>query len=423
MSWLLNKFRTVKRGFFESFKSTIPKHERPDWFHFNFADYCDRFDGYYNDHTDIKSCCLTIAGQGTAEGVFVVPSGDYPRAQEAADKCDALNERLKLDQKIYETMLLMVKHGTCFWEKDFNAVDGLDAQLIPHQKYMAPVFNDRQLVGWEYRYHGTALYKWTLDTISVFAWNVGSYAPFGTSLLTGIDEELETKTQILKNMKAYLEKQAFATNVLQVGDQTYHPIPTEVSAIESKVKNREVGEDFVTDYPIELKTMGAASIETRMIPDTLAFTQERITDALMMPPISKLYNSTEASATVMTDWCRASIITPLQRIIKRVVEAEIYWPYLEDLGFAKKVVPSLQFEPPEADIKLTEEVNIIDLVKEGIVSRRTAARELGFEEEFDTDKLDQWEKPQPMFQKGKEEGEQGEGEEGKSWKVTELKKR
>ena len=348
MSWLKQKLtRAVKHGFFEKMQSVLPRQHRPDWANFNFEEYSARFDDYCNRYPKVKSALLTVAGQVVADGVFTAVEDDYDRAKEAKQICDKFNKRVGMYLKIRKTAMRMVKYGTAFWELDFNDVNGLNVQLIPHQEHMHAVYVNGELTGWEYKINTSILYKWSKEQIACFALDPEEHEPFGTSLLTGIDYELDAQDQIRKNLLAYLEKQAFASNVLQVGNEQYHPTEDVVSEINTQVKNRKVGEDFVTDYPIELKVMGAAQVETRMIPDTLKFTDDQVTDALMSPPISKLYNSTEASATVMTDWARGCLITPIQNIIREVVEKQVYQPMLEDLGFTVKLTPELSFDPPD----------------------------------------------------------------------------
>lgn len=348
MSWIKNKL-THAKGFFERMQSVMPKQHRPDWNTFNFITYSRRFDEYCNKYPKVKSALLTVAGQVVADGVFtsMPDDNDYPRALQAKKVCDDFNKRVGMYLLIRKTALRMVKYGTGFWELDFNNVNGLNVQLIPHQEYMYPVYVSGELSGWEYRLNGVAIHKWPKEQIAVFPFDPEENDPYGTSLLTGIDYELETQDEIRKNLLAYLEKQAWASNVLQVGDGQYSPNDDMIASINTEVKNREVGEDFVTSYPIDLKVMGAAQVETRMIPETLKFSDDQVTDALMSPPISKLYNSTEASATVMTEWARGCLIKPIQNIISEVVEKQVYQPMLEDMGFTVKLTPDLSFDPPD----------------------------------------------------------------------------
>lgn len=378
MSWLKNKFTKAKRGFFESMKSTLPKQHRPDWTNFSFEEYSARFDEYTSKYPKIKSALITISGQVVADGVYTRIEEKYERAEEAKKICDKFNKRVGMYLKIRKTALRMAKYGTAFWELDFNDVNGLNVQLIPHQEHMKPVFVGGELSGWEYVINHQTVHKWEKNQIAYFPFDPEENDPYGTSLLTGIDYELNTQDEIRRNLLAYLEKQAFASNVLQVGDATLSPNDDVISNINSEVKNRKVGEDFVTSYPIELKVMGAAQVETRMIPETLAFSDDQVTDALVCPPISKLYNSTEASATVMTDWARGCLITPIQNIIREVIEKQVYQPMLEDMGFTAKITPQLSFDPP--DVHTNDEADYFSkLIQAGVMSPPQAAEKLGIE--------------------------------------------
>ena len=380
MSWFKNRFSKAKRGLFERMQARTPMANRADWGNFDFKEYSKRFDDYTRRYPKVKSCLMTIAGQVVADGVYTTTPEDYERAKEAKKVCDTFNERSNMYCLIRQTAYRMAKYGSAFWELDWNDVNGLNARCIPHQEYMHPRFNRAtlELDGWDYITFQDVKASFDKNQIAFFALDPEEFEPFGTSLLTGIDYELEAQDQIRKNLLAYLEKQAWASNVLQVGDATIQPNDDMINSINTEVKNRKVGEDFVTSYPIELKVMGAAQVETRMIPDTLKFTDDQVTDALMSPPISKLYNSTEASATVMTEWARGCLITPIQNIIREVIEKQVYQPMLEDLGFTVKLTPRLSFDPP--DVHTNDEADYFSkLIQAKVLSPEQAAKKLGIE--------------------------------------------
>jgi len=346
----------TRRGFFESFKALVPKQERADWTRFDFRTYSERFDGYASQYPKVKSSLLSIAGKVAGEGVFLVESGDYPRAIEAKEICEKFNKRMGMYLKVRQTAYRLTKYGTAFWELDWNAVNGLSVQAIPHQKYMTPTFSELgEVVGWEYKVYAQPLYKWKPEQIIVFALDPEENPPFGTSLLTGIDYELNTQDEIRKNLLAYLKKQAWASNIVQIGDKDFHPLPAEISTITNEVKNREPGDDFVTGYTIENKVLGVANLETRMIPDTLKFGDDQVTDALMIAPVSKLYNSTEASSKTMENEENMRLIYPLQAIIAENLRTQVYQPLLEDMGYSVNTVPDVYFNP--LDVHTNEEAD------------------------------------------------------------------
>lgn len=426
MSWIVNKLKNKTRGFFESFHAVVPKQDRPDWMTFDFRSYCERFDEYANKYPKVKSCLQTIAGQSISDGVFITEADEYERAVEAKERCERFNRencyfmgrRVNMNILAYETFFRMIQYGTAFWEKDFRHPNGLAVQLLAYSKYLTPVFSKQgELVKWEMRKDAQVLRSWVPEEIVVFPAPPLRNPPFGTSWLTGIDYELNTQGTIRKNLLAYLEKQAFASNVLQVGDGNYMPGSDEVTAIETKVRNREVGEDFVTSYPTNLQVMGAAQIETRMIPEALEFTDTQITDALNSPPISKLYNSTEASATVMTDWNRAITAYPLQRVFSNIVETEVYEPFLVDLGYSSRVFPSLAFDPPDVHTKEEADYHLA-LVQGEIETPEQAAKKLG----IDWDKA-YWDKQrkekEEQMKMQPQNGEDQQGKDDNEKRVTE----
>ena len=430
MSWLKQKLVGVKHGFFEAFKAHIPKLERPDWTQFDFLSYCKRFDEYASKYPKVKSSLISIAGKVAGEGLFLVEAGDYPRAIEAKDYCEKFNDRVGMYLKVRQCAYRMAKYGTAFWEKDWNDVNGLNVQAIPRQRYMTPRFDEGsgEVAEWQYLVYGSPLYRWEVDKIAVFALDPEENPPFGISLLTGIDYELATQEEIRKNLLKYLERQAWASNVLQVGSDAHALTDAEYQQIKTEVKNADVGENFVTDHDIEVKVMGAAQVETRMIPETLRFSDDQITDSLMIAPISKLYNSTEASATKLADEENMRIIFPMQKIISEVLTKQIYQPLLEDAGFSVNVVPKVSFEPPDV-YTLEDATYWKTLVDAKVVTPEQAAKELGIEYDSAFFKAEEQKQLDLMKQKTQQAQQSTQGNNpnqpppkaGETWKVTKLK--
>jgi len=136
-------------------------------------------------------------------------------------------------------------------------------------------------------------------------------------------------------------------------------------------------------------------------------------DGLMVAPLSKLYNSTEASAKVLTKHIMTTLGQPIQWIIKEAYEEYVLKPYLEHSGFSVKSCPDVLFESP--DVHKTEEGEYWALlVERQIQTPQQAAEHLGLEydEEY-------WKQEQERM---KEEQQQAEQEEGDSYVVTELRK-
>jgi hypothetical protein len=73
------------------------------------------------------------------------------------------------------------------------------------------------------------------------------------------------------------------------------------------------------------------------------------------------------------------VIIPIQRLLKRVIERKVYWPYLEARGYSVRNVPRVSFTPPDAD-KIEESEYYGLLVDKRIITPEAAARELGIDE-------------------------------------------
>ena len=378
--------------FFESFKSQAGTKSELDLNlgRFDFMKYCEKYERYKQDYPKVKSALLTVSGQVMAEGVFTIPAErtdnktgkteKYPRAIEAKLEVDKLNEKINLDGIIQMTAQRMVHYGTAFLEKTYTPEFSVRPVVPKYQKYMMPRWNKELgvLDGWDLKIRNEVKASWKNNEIIVVPWDVDVHYPFGTSLLEGIDRELSISDNILAGLEKYVKRQAWATHMVQVGDPTYTPGDTELNAFRTQVRRGEVGQTIITNAPISKETLGAGDVETQMIPDILAFEDDQIADSLMMPPLSKLYNSTQASSVEMTDWARANLITPIQRIIQRKVEEELFWAYLEPLGYSKRVVPKLSFNPPEAG-RLDEAKYWSELVVAKIASPKQAASDLGMD--------------------------------------------
>ena len=388
---VLDLFRRGPKYFFESLKSNSATKEETDWdtWRFDFVKYCDKYRGY-RKYPKVKSALLTISGQVVAEGLFNIPAertdpktGDtkvYPRSIEAKLACDKLAQKIHLDELVQTTAQRMVHYGTVFWEKTFQPDFHAQLVITKYQKYMVPQWNKTsgKLEGWRLKIRNVIKAEWSNEEAVVFPWDVDEHYPYGTSLVEGMDSPLDISDAITNGLEKYMKRQAWGTNLVQVGDGSYTPGDTELKAFRRQIRDGDVGETIITNAPIGKETLGAGDMETQMVPDVLKFENDLITDGLMMPTQSNLHNSTQASSIEQTDWARANLITPIQRIIKRKVEEEVYWPYLEDLGFSKRVVPTLSFNPPEAG-RLDEAKYWGELVKSRIASPKQAAKDLGME--------------------------------------------
>jgi hypothetical protein len=344
---------------------------------------CEEYDRYYNDHPEVKAMVLTIAGKATAKGVFLEPRTEYERGKEASELCDRFNEEVGMDQLLYETIPPLVKYGTFLWEKTWMPDPCI--QLIPMVKSYKPSSYENYAVGdWEIladdaRQSRSPPLIRTKEEIAEFSWNITSTSwPFGTSLLTGLGQTLEITEQLIDDLQEYMHKSAFPNDLIQIGDSDDKPTQTQVSDIASDMKSLEPGERRVTSFTIDHKILGPAPSETNMLDTVLTYLKDRLVDGIMVPPISKQHQRTLASAEVMEDDTDLSLIIPIQRLLKRVLERQIYKPYLMARDFSWKNTPKVSFHPPDEN-RDEQAAYYIPLVQANIITREAAARELGIE--------------------------------------------
>jgi len=391
-----NMVKLFGRRIFERFKgffvtSGHPTAKRKFWQgEHSWEARCAYYNQIYERFPLAKAQILTIAGQLTAEGVFTEAAyteGPHKQSSDnAKDKIDDLNEQIGLDTLLYETSANMAKYGGCFWEKTWQPT--FDTRIIPMQENIEPSKQD--LVGniteWRQNVLGQReTPSWTADEIVHLAWNITSKSwPYGTSLLTGLDVVFEILEQLETDIKEFMHKAALPYEVLGLGDKEYRPTADDISDVKTTWKRKVPGEHIVTNFPVNLVTGGTGDKTITNLNDILNFLKDECIDGLLVPPISKQWSSTMASATEMLPWAQANLIRPMQRIIRRKIEREIYRPYLEDLGFSVKVCPKLLFESPDAHKDEEAEYWALQ-VQSGIVPPEYAAMEQG----FDMDKIKQ----------------------------------
>ena len=412
----------VTRGKFKGFFDHYPTGKKKKTYHLFDKGWQRRFEQYDKwtvEFPEIKSELLTIAGQVMADGVFLESAqskskGEYPRAENAKEWCEDVNRKIGLDVLIHETAYKLPKYGSVFWEKTWTPE--FDIRLIPGQQYIKPLerLPTSEVTRWHQVIKGKQTAEWTKEQIIVFTWNEGAFTPYGTSLLDGMDVYLEGLHDLINNVVEYMKKTAWPGNLFQIGDQEFHPMSSEVDAIRSKIKNFAPGDNYVTSFPIDHKVVGPATAEPRMLPDVLQFFKTGIIDGLMTVPVSMQNQRSLASAEEMGRQERANLILPFQRLLKRKIEREVYWPYLESEGFAFRVVPSLSFESPEAH-RDEDALYYTALVNARIITREVAAKKLGFEPE---DVPEEEPEPVPVLGDGEESPVQG--QQGKSYVVTEY---
>jgi len=351
---------------------------------------CSKFEKMYQQYPMLKQGILTLAGIVMSEGAYTSPAVNksdetYPLAEEAQWRVDKLNKQYRVNSMFYNTVNIMGKFGSCFWEKTSTPEFGF--RIIPNQESIEPAFyNDiGEVTEWRQVIWGTEHAKWSADQIVHYAWNVSSNSwPYGTPLLIGLDVETEALLGLEESAKDFMEKEAWPYEILSLGDAVNQINPADYNTAKGAWKNRQPGQGITArNIPISLLKGGTGDTPLRELSDLMALMKDNIQDGLMVPPISKLYNSTEASAKVMTKHVMTVLGQPIQWLLKENYEEQLLKPYMEQIGFSVKSTPEIIFESP--DVHKQEEGEFwVGLVASKIQTPQQACEHLGLEydEEF-----------------------------------------
>ena len=389
-----------KGGYVTSGTSTQTKRISPG--ELSWVNRCRYYDSIDQRHPLAKACLRTIAGQVMAQGQFLIPVTDekgdpYPQTQKARDACNLLNAEVGLDVMLYESVIVLAKFGSVFWEKTDDPE--FSFRLLPQQELIEPAErNDLgEITKWRQGSYGKVP-TWDAEDIVHIGWNITTATwPYGTSLLVGLETEFDILEQLEADIKEFMHKNAFPKEMFQVGDGQFVPTGDDITAIKAKAKNWEPGEYLVTSYPIDHKSGGTGDREVKDLNNVLIFLKSQLVDGLMTPPVSFQYSSTYASSKEMMIQQRANLVVPMQRLFKRKLETEVYKPFLESKGFSVKDCPSVTFASPEAF-----NPDVADyyskMVAGKIMPPRFAAKKLGIPlEEFDAWMKEEEAKQQKMF--------------------------
>ena len=355
-------FSKVKERFKGTFDSLGTPYKSRNAFYsgqHSWLERCIKYHKDYERHPLAKQAMIALGGQIIAEDIFLKPAVNsegkpYPRSEEIAEKCEDLNERIQIKQLLFETGKQMGKYGSHFWEKTWTPQ--FHVRAIPSQEAIEPAFQDGQgnIIEWRQRQNmvagkTTRSITWKQDDIVANHWDVTTHSwPYGTSLLVGLDTEFETMEDLEVNANSYMKKQAWPYEVFQIGNGVFQPTEDDFSNVQSKLKSANVGEKLVTDIPSQILQGGTGGAPIRELSNILDFMKDNLQDGLIMPSLSKLYNSTEASAKVVVGWAVSCLVKPMQEILRVNLREQVYKPYLEDLGYSVKKCPEILFESPDA---------------------------------------------------------------------------
>jgi hypothetical protein len=376
-----------------------------------------------------------------AQGLFYKPAvkkkdETYALAEEALYRVEKFSMDQNAVSKAWETSYRAAKYGGCFWEITTEPV--FSYRIPTLQECIEPAEADEQgtITRWRQVVNGSVTAQWTNEELILipFLGETTDTWPFAPSLLTGLEVESEMLVDMEQASKDYSEKQAWPYEILQLGEGKPGDAlisDDDYDAARSEWQNRQPGEGIAArNMPVQIVAGGTGSAPIREIAVLCELMKDNIVDGTMIPPISKLYNSTEASSKEMQKYVMTALGQPWQWRYTEFYRSYVLKPWLEASGFSRKSCPEVLFESP--DVHKKEEGDYWGLlVDKKIQSPMQACEHLGLEyDEAYWTQLEQ--KQQEQFNQqlqAKQQGSASNGanpkedvkvKEGKSYKVTEL---
>lgn len=411
------------------------------------------YDRFAEAYPLFGKACLALAGICTAQGVFFKPAEkkqqtktknrfkldvqeqdetNYALAEEAVYRSEQFRDQQYIISKFYDTINCLAKQGSCFWEITDAPV--FTFRIPPLQECIEPAEADAQgtIIKWRQVVNGVETASWGKDELILLSWNPTTATwPYGNGLGVGLDTEMEALIEMETSAKDYMIKQAWPYEALALGDGSAgSAIVTDedYSGARSEWMGRKAGDGFVTrNMPIQIIPGGTGSAPIRELSVLCTLMKDNVHDGMMVAPISKLYNSTEASAKVLTQQIMTAIGQPLQWLVKEKFESAILKAMLEASGFSRKSCPATLFESPDVH-KKEEGEYWIGLVNAKIQSPKQACdhMDLEYDEAYFAEEL---KREQEQFNKQLEAKKQAEPAKdeapqkfGESYLVTKVHK-
>lgn len=338
---------------------------------------CKHYDDLYEQYPLAKNSVDTIAGQLIAKGVFLEAVDDTDEAKNALELCEQLNKRLKINVLLHNTAFHMSKYGSCFWEKTRSPI--WDMRVIPDQHLVVPhKIDDFDRISWTYADNSKTV--WTPNNIIELHRNKSQHSqPYGLSIYVGLDNEFQILAELEEHAVSYANKQAWPYEILsKVTKEGEMASGTEMTDLDNAWANRQPGEGIVTSLDLKLLQGGTGGQPNQGNAEVMKLAKDNIIDGTGVPPISKQWSSTEASAKEMMPWCRDNLIAPMQRIIEVALEEGVYKDYLESEGLSVNLCPTVKWQAPDADFN--ERVDaLVGLVANGVLPVDFVVEELGFD--------------------------------------------
>lgn len=375
---------------------------------YSWTERCRHYDEICIQYPLLKRALFAFAGLVTAQGVYFKPAETKPKketleaekaeaklseavkresynvAVDAAERADKLKVEQQVNTKFYETSFRAAKYGGCFWEITWEPT--FSFRIPPLQECIEPAEADDQgtITKWRQIVNGVPTADWTNEELIAipFLGEETSTWPFAPSLLAGTETETSMLVEMESSAKDYSEKQAWPYEALQLGDAANPVSDDEYSQARSEWRNRKPGEGIVTSVPTQILAGGTGSAPIRELAVLCELMKDNIVDVTMVPPISKLYNSTEASAKEMNKAVMTTLGQPWQWRLAEKFEVAVLKPWMEMQGFSRRASPITVFESPDVH-KKEEGEYWTSLVSAKIQSPMQACEHLGLEYDED----------------------------------------
>lgn len=398
---------------------------------------CKHYDELWEAYPLFRQAVTSLAGLVNPQGVFFKPAEKKPQkksvmtatemqayiretetyalAEEAQYRCEKFKETHFLNGKIYNTVWNIAKYGSCFWELTDSPI--FDFRVPPLQECIEPAEADDQgnITVWRQVVNGVVTAEWNSPRLILLSWNATTATwPYGNGLAVGLETEMDMLVSVEESVKDYSEKAAWPYEILALGNGAGATVnDSDYQDAKSEWRNRQAGDGIATrNMPVEIIAGGTNSAPIRELASLCELMKDNIHDGFIVPPLSKLYNSTEASAKVLVQHVMTVLGQPLQWLLAESLQSYVLKPMLEQAGFSRKSCPVPLFESPDT-AKKEEGEFWVSLVTAKMQSPKQACEHLNLEYDEDYWKQEekkqqeQFEQKNAQFGAQKQDGEEG----------------
>lgn len=413
-------FKKVTEKFKSQYDKTSSRKPQRKIYHLgenSWKERCKHYDDLWERYGLFRQSTLTLAGLVNAQGIFFKAAVNrkdetYSLAEEAVYRAEQFRDTRNINTKLYTTVLNLAKYGGCFWELSNNG--HFDFRIPTLQEYIEPAMADDEgnIIQWRQVVNGLTTAEWTNQDLILISWNPTTATwPYGNGIGVGLETEMEMLLDVETSVKDYSEKAAWPYEVLQLGDGKGVTVSdSDYQTARSEWRNRQPGEGIAArNIPVNIIAGGTNSAPIRELAALCELMKDNLHDGFIVPPISKLYNSTEASAKVLTQHVMTVMGQPLQWLLKENFEEHVLKAFLEQSGFSRKSCPVTLFESPDT-AKKEEGEFYVGLVNAKIQSPKQACEHLGLEydEMFWKEEMQRQQEQFQMKNEGQSRGEKSE---------------